>query len=60
MAKYDANMLANYIMYLDANNLYGLAMSQKLPLKGYKWVKDFKVEYILLIMMRKNLKRVVL
>jgi len=40
-------MLAKYIMHLDANNLYGLAMSQKLPLKGYKWVKDFKVEDII-------------
>ena len=27
-------------MYLDANNLYGWAMSQKLPVKGFKWVKN--------------------
>ena len=26
-------------MYLDANNLYRLAMSQKLPVNGFKWVK---------------------
>ena len=27
-------------MYLDANNLYGWAMSQKLPVGGFKQVKD--------------------
>ena len=27
----------NYILYLDANNLYGKAMSMKLPTGGYRW-----------------------
>ena len=27
--------------YLDANNLYGMAMSEKLPIKGFKWIADF-------------------
>ena len=27
-------------MYLDANDLYRWAMSQKLPVNGLKWVKD--------------------
>ena len=27
-------------MYLDANNLYGWAVSQKLPVNGFKWVKN--------------------
>ena len=29
-------------MYLDANNLYGWAMSQKLPTGGFKWIKSDK------------------
>ena len=27
-------------MYLYANNLYGWAISQKLPLDSFKWKKD--------------------
>ena len=27
-------------MYLDANNLYGWLMSQKLPINSFKWVKN--------------------
>ena len=27
-------------MYLDANNLYGWAMSQKLPVNGFRWEND--------------------
>ena len=39
MKNYDKDMESSYLMYLDANNLYGWAMSQKLPVKDFKWVK---------------------
>ena len=37
--KHDKNNESSYIEYLDANNLYGWAMSQKFPVNGFKWVK---------------------
>ena len=40
MENYDENKESSYIEYLDANNLYGWAMSQKLPVNGFKWVED--------------------
>ena len=40
MKNYDENKESSYIQYLDANNLYGWAMSQKLPKNGFKWVNN--------------------
>ena len=40
MKNYDKNKDSPYIQYFDANNLYGGAMSQKLPVNGFKWIKD--------------------
>ena len=49
MKNYDKHIECNFIecnpaessclMYLDANNLYGWAMSQKLPVNDFQWVK---------------------
>ena len=43
MKNYDKNKESSYIEYLDANNLYGCALSQKLPINGFKWVKQKKL-----------------
>ena len=40
MKDYNKNIESSYIQYLDANNLYGWAMSQKLPVNNFKWVND--------------------
>ena len=39
MNNYDENEESSYIQYLDANNLYGWAMSQKLPINNFTWVE---------------------
>ena len=38
--KFNSNEPSKYIQYLDANNLYGWAMSKPLPTHGFKWMKD--------------------
>ena len=40
MKNYDENKESSYIQYLDASNLYGWAVSQKLPVNGFKWVNN--------------------
>ena len=36
--KYKAELLTKYITYLDANNLYGWAMSKPLPTHWFRWM----------------------
>ena len=40
MKNYNKDIISLYLMYLDANNLYGWEISQKLPMNGFKWVKN--------------------
>ena len=37
MKNYDKSKESSYIQYLDANNLYGAATSEKLPINEFKW-----------------------
>ena len=38
MEEYDKDKETNYLQYLDANNLYGWAMSQPLPTGEFRWI----------------------
>ena len=49
MKNYDKDKESSYFKYLDANNLYGWAMSIKLPVNGFEWVEDlsqFKEDFM--------------
>ena len=35
---YDPKQESKHIIYLDANNLFGYAMSTFLPTSGFKWI----------------------
>ena len=46
MKTYHEKAPSKYIMYLDANNLYGWAMSQYLPTGGFKWMTEKQIDNI--------------
>ena len=46
MREYNENAPSKYIMYLDANNLYGWAMSQYLPTGDFKWLTEKQINKI--------------
>ena len=40
MKNYDKSIESSYLAFLDANNLYGWTMSQKLPVNGFELVEE--------------------
>ena len=43
MKNYNKDKDSSFLQYLDANNLYGWAMSQKLPVGVFKWEKNMLI-----------------
>jgi hypothetical protein len=41
---YDEEKESVYLTYVDANNLYGYAMSESLPYGGFKWLTENEIE----------------
>ena len=46
MKGFNQKELSKFLMYLDANNLYGWAMSQKLPVHSFKWMTNKEIKNI--------------
>ena len=42
MSHFNAKQIISYLMYIDANNLYGYAMIKKLQINSFKWIDDLK------------------
>ena len=40
MKDYDKNKESSYLQYWDVNNVCGWAISQKLPVNNFEWIKD--------------------
>ena len=57
MKNYDRNKPSKYIIYLDANNLYGWAMSQYSPTGGFKWLSEKQIDKINLATYEKDSKK---
>ena len=47
MKNYNKNIESSYFEYLDANNLYGWAMSQKFPVNDFKWLKQERLSTLM-------------
>ena len=50
---HDKNKESSYLDYWDVNNLYGWAMSQKVPVNNFEWIEEpsqFNEDFIKIIM----------
>ena len=54
MKNYDTKKKSTFIQYLDANNLYGWAMSQNLPTHSFKMMTNITVEKVMEILEKTN------
>ena len=54
MDNYDFSKPTTYFQYLDANYLYGWAMSQSLPTHGFKWMKDLTIDSVIDLLDKKR------
>lgn len=43
---YNPSQESKYIMYLNANSLYGWEMRQNLPTGGFKWLNEKEIKNI--------------
>ena len=48
MKNFNKDMLSSFLMYLDANNLYGWGICKKLPVGEFEWIhpEDYTEEMI--------------
>ena len=45
MEGYNSSKSSSFILYLDANNLYGRAMQEYLPWKNFEWMRPHHLNY---------------
>ena len=57
MKDYNKDKPSKYIMYLDANNLYGWAMSQYLPTGGFRWMTQKQIDKTNLALYKEDSKK---
>ena len=57
MKDFNPDKPSKFIQYLDANNLHGCAMSQKLPTHGFKRLKDLTVDKVKEILNKRNITK---
>ena len=62
MKDYDKNRESSYLKYWDVN-FYGKAVSQKLPVNSFEWIKDtsqFREDFIKKTLLKKAMEAIFL